>query len=202
MDPKKKYIKEYYEKNAITWSAKKVDPFFHEIGFRKFEKLLKKGDRVLDIGCAYGIHLPLFLGIGEKLKYTGIDISRSMIKLAKSRYPSVDLSVADIATYKPKKKFDAFWAAAIFMHFPEDQVDTLFGHIERIMKPGAVGYLTLPIIRPNEETQDDKRHFTFYSKEKFSALAKARGWKVLSAGGLASRGGEINWNWFLVRLPK
>lgn len=201
MDAKKKYIKEYYDKNAAWWSAKKVDPFFHELGFRKFEKLLKNGNRVLDIGCAYGIHLPLFLGIGEKLKYIGIDISRAMVKLAKSRYPSADLSVADIATYKPKKKFDAFWAAAILMHIPAEQIEGVLRHIESMMRPGAVGYLTLPVERMEPESETDRRHFTLYTKERFSRLAKEMGWKILASEKIVTRA-NFNWNWYLVRLPK
>ncbi len=96
MHPATKYIKAYYDKHAESWTLRKSDSFFQEIPFRKFEKYLKKGDSVLDIGCAGGIHVPLFLGIGRKLKYAGIDISKSMIKIAKSRYPQLSFIVGDI----------------------------------------------------------------------------------------------------------
>lgn len=200
MNSKKKYIKEYYDKNAEKWTSKKTDSFHHELPFRKFEKLLKKGNRVLDIGCAYGIHVPLFLGIGRKLKYEGIDISKSMIKIAKSRYPQLPFSVADIAGYKPKKKFDAFWASAILMHIPEDERDEVLSSLEHILKPGAVGYLTLPVIRPNPENENDQRHFTLYSKDEFSKLAKSRKWKILSSGNLEGSAGNLTWNWFLIKI--
>lgn len=200
MDSTKKYIRDYYDTNAARWADKKVDPFFHEVQFRKFAKLLPKGSRVLDIGCAYGISLPLFFGIGEHLSYTGIDISRGMIRLAKSRYPSADLSVADIATYKPKKKFDAFWAAAVLMHIPAGQIPGVLEHIQSIMKPGAIGYLTLPVERPNPPTSTDQRHFEFYTKKKFLMLAKEMKWKVLLASDISAKG-YPHWNRYIVKLP-
>lgn len=200
MDPKKQYIKDYYDKNADSWSATKVNSFFHEVPFRKFAAMLPVGSCVLDIGCAYGIHLPLFFGIGEHLKYTGIDISEEMVKLAKSRYPSSDLSVADIATYESSEKFDAFWAAAILMHIPEEQIQGVLKHIELIMKPGAIGYVTLPVERMGPETENDKRHFTLYTKEGFGALAEEIGWKIIASDKIVTKA-NFNWNWYIVKLP-
>lgn len=200
MDSTKRYIKEYYNTYAEHWSSTKVNSFFHEIPFREFAQRLPKGSRVLDIGCAYGIHLPLFFGIGEHLHYTGIDISEEMIKLAKSRYPSADLSVADIETYEPEEKFDAFWAAAILMHIPADQVRGVFKHIESIMKPGAIGYLTLPVERMEPESETDQRHFSLYTKEDFMRLSTELGWEIVISDKIVTKA-NFNWNWYIVKLP-
>lgn len=200
MDATKKYIKEYYDKNAEHWSSTKLNSFFHEVPFRKFAAMLTTESRVLDIGCAHGVHLPLFFGIGEHLRYTGIDISEEMVKLGKSRYPSVDLSVADIATYEPEEKFDAFWAAAILMHIPPDQVRDVFKHIESIMKPGAIGYLTLPVERMEPKSEEDQRHFTLYTKEEFVRLATELGWEIVISDKIVTKA-NFNWNWYIVKLP-
>ncbi len=201
MDQKKKYIKDYYNKNAHIWTSKKINSFYHEGPFRKFEKLLKAGDRVLDIGCANAIHVPLFLGIGKKLKYVGIDLSKQMVKMAQSRYPQLKFSVADISKYKPVKKFDAFWAAAILMHIPENQIDEVLQNITRIIKPKAYGYVTLPTRRPNEENDSDKRHFTLYTKEKFKKLVSGYGWKIISSETLPEKDREPTWVGYIVRFP-
>ncbi len=202
MNNTKKYIKNFYDKNAEKWISKKVDSFHHETPFRKFEKLLKPGDRVVDIGCAGGIHVPLFLGIGRKLKYEGIDISKSMIKIAKLRYPQLPFSVSDISVFKPKKKFAGFWAAAVLMHLTEDERDQAFSAIEKMTQPGAVGYITLPMMRPGPATETDQRHFTLYSQDEFINLIKKRSWKVIASGNLDSSAGAPIWNWYIVKLPK
>lgn len=63
--------KEYYNKNAEKWAEKKFHSFYHEKEFRMFCSYFNTGDRILDIGCANGIHVPLFLGIGRDIKYEG-----------------------------------------------------------------------------------------------------------------------------------
>ena len=65
--------------------------------FRKFIKFFKKNDSILDIGCANAIHVPLFLGIGRKLKYEGIDTSYKFLKMARSRYPQLSFRYGDIS---------------------------------------------------------------------------------------------------------
>jgi trans-aconitate methyltransferase len=142
-------VKRYYDKNAKEWTQTKWNSFQHEEQFRVFVKLIPTNASVLDIGCASGMCVPLFLGIGNKLKYTGIDFSRNMIKIAQSRYPQLSFKLADIQTFKTARKFDAFWAAAVLMHVPIGDWPRLLGNIERNMCPGATGYITLPSVQPN-----------------------------------------------------
>ncbi len=52
----------------------------------------------------------MFLGIGRKVTYNGIDNSESFLKIARRRYPQLSFEYGDIAnnTTLPKKKFDGF----------------------------------------------------------------------------------------------
>lgn len=202
MDTTRKINTDYYNTNADVWAAKKTNSFYHEEGFRRFHKLLKDGDTVLDIGCAYGIHVPLFLGIGRNLKYEGFDISEKMIEIARAHYPQLTFSVADILSPDtlPKKKFEAFWAGAVLMHIPEEQWEEMLGNIENISKPGAIGYFTLPDARPNEASEKDQRHFSLIPREKLEEMLTKRDWKFLERGGFPDDSRNI-WHWYLVQLP-
>lgn len=193
--------KEFYEKNAERWSSLKTNSFYHEKPFRVFEKLLKSGDRVIDVGCAYGIHAPLFLGIGRKLKYEGIDITKAMVKIAKSRYPQLSFKVADATKFKTKKKFDGFWSAATLMHIPMKDWPTLLKNIESNVKRGGIGYITLPSERPNPASDTDQRHFELFTKKSFKKIADEIGWKVLKSGELEPTQTTAIWYWFIVKLP-
>lgn len=194
--------KQTYDKLAKIWSDKPSNSFFHEKQFRIFAKLLKAGSKVADIGCANGIHLPLFFGIGSHLKYEGFDFSKSMLKIAKSRYPNIPFNYLDISDPKtlPKKKYDAFWASAVLMHVSEDKWDVMFANLEKMTKPKGIGYITIPEQKPIIMSSRDQRHFTLKTSSEFETIVKARGWKVLKKAGMLGNN-NIPWNWFIVRLP-
>lgn len=196
--------KSYYDKKAGLWMARKTDSFHHEKQFTAFAALLHKGDTVIDIGCAGGIHVPLFLGIGRHLKYLGVDISQSFLKVAQRRYPQLTFLQADIAdrTTLPKKKFSGFIAAAVLMHVPLDAWDTMFENIEHITKSGAIGYISLPVAHPSgRQAAEDPRHFTLLDNKAQRAQLTKRGWKILKSGSIDGTTTPGVWRWYIVQLP-
>ena len=52
------------------------------------------GEKVLDLGCGYGVYTDYFRSIGADV--IGIDGSERMIEIARDRYPATDFSVMDI----------------------------------------------------------------------------------------------------------
>lgn len=203
MDSTRKTIIDFYNQNAEWWASKKTNSFYHERGFRKFHSLLKDDDSVLDIGCAYGIHVPLFLGIGRNLNYEGFDISGKMIDIARSHYPQLSFFIGDIlsAGTLPQKKFEGFWASAILMHVREEEWEEMLTNIENLSKSGAIGYFTLPDVRPNEASDKDQRHFTFIPRERLEDSLIRRGWKFIEQGSFPDDPRNI-WRWYLVQLPE
>ena len=160
--------------------------------------------RIIDIGCAGGIHVPLFLGIGRKLKYQGIDISKLFIKIATRRYPQLSFSLGNVAdsTTLPKLKFDGFYASAILMHVPFEHWDTMFSNIEKITKPGSYGYITLPITHPSAVKQDaDVRHFTIITEAEQIDYLKKRNWKLKQKVTLDGTSTANVWRYYIVQLP-
>ena len=196
------YLQQFYDHNARWWSDNKVNSFWHEEGFRQFVKYFKQGDSIIDIGCANGIHVPLFLGIGQNLKYTGVDISQKMLDIAQGRYPHLPFSQCDILEPKtlPKNTYHGFWAAAILMHFPEDDWPRLLKNIQSICRPKAIGYITLPKSRPNPASPKDQRHFSFWNIEKLESTMAPTGWLVLENGLMPKTDAE--WCWYIIQAPK
>jgi len=64
-------------------------------------KLLRPGrsERILDAGCGTGTHLGLMLRSGSSP--VGLDLSRGMLNVTRSKYPSVPLAQADLTTSCP-----------------------------------------------------------------------------------------------------
>lgn len=194
--------KESYNKTAELWSKTGTNSFAYEGPSKEFFRKIKAGGKVIEIGCANGINVPLFLGIGRHLRYEGYDFSRELLKIAKRRYPQLPFGYLDIADSKtlPKKKFDSFYAAAVFMHVPKEKWDDMFRNVEKLIKPKGYGFITMPEQRPLKKSELDQRYFELMTGSEFSACVQSRGWKVVKHG---ARSGVNNvpWNWFIVRLP-
>jgi trans-aconitate methyltransferase len=196
--------KKYYNAKGQLWVDNKTNSFVHEKPFEKLVSLWPEKGHIIDIGCAGAIHAPLFLGIGRKLKYHGVDISKFFLKVATRRYPQLNFSFGNIAdiTTLPKMKFDGFFASAVLMHIPFTHWDTLFETIEKISKPGSFGYVTLPVAHPSaSKSADDVRHFTILSETEQIAYIKSRGWKIKSKGWNDGTTTANVWRWYIVQLP-
>lgn len=205
-DPAITATKEYYEKHGDPWIYLKTNSFFNEIPFRKLVSLLPKTGAVIDIGCAVGVHVPLFLGIGRRLSYTGIDISRTFIKIASKRYPQLSFSVANIADLstlpKPRKKFIGFFAGSTLQHIPLSLWDVMFDNIEAVSKPAAIGFISLPIEHPKSDRDDqDTRHFTIMTETEHLVYFKKRGYKIRAKGAHNGYTKTDIWRWYIVQLP-
>jgi 2-polyprenyl-3-methyl-5-hydroxy-6-metoxy-1,4-benzoquinol methylase len=196
--------KAFYDKNAVLWTSQKTDSFYHELAFKKILSLWPEKASIIDIGCAGGVHVPLFLGMGHKLRYFGIDISKSFLKIATRRYPKLTFAQGNILDKEslPKKKFDGFWAAAVLMHVPFEKWDEMFSNLESVIKPNSFGYLSLPTEHPSIDKTNDTRHFTCLSPEEQINYIKGRGWKIKSKGVVKQYNKESIWHWYIVQLSK
>ncbi len=196
--------KRFYDQNASFWINNKTNSFYYEKQFTKLLSLWPQTASILDIGCAAGIHVPLFLGLGQNLAYTGLDISNSFLKVARRRYPDLDFKKGNIADRKtlPNGPFDGFLASAILMHVPFSHWDMIFSNIVAIMRPGAVGFITLPTEHPkNPEDETDTRHFTILTPEEQKQYFRSKNWQIVSSGTCDGFTKKAIWRWYIVRLP-
>ncbi len=196
--------KKYYNAQFQSWTNKKTHSFHHEKPFSTLVSLWPEKGHIIDIGCAHGICVPMFLGIGRKLKYTGLDNSISFLRIARRRYPQLPFMLGDISNRDtlPKTKFDGFWAAAVLMHVPFSNWDTMFSNIETLCKSGSYGYVALPVAHPSKiRSEHDTRHFTILNEEEQKKYFKSRGWKIKRNGILDGFSTESVWRWYIVQIP-
>lgn len=103
---------------------------------------LRDGDRLLDVGCGTGVLLQRAAGEQPGLRATGIDLSLSMLSLARARLPrQVSLVLAD-ATRLPVRSasFDAVVSASALHYWP----DPVSGvrEVARVLRPGGQVVIT------------------------------------------------------------
>jgi len=73
-----------YHPNALYWSSREIQ----EIRFSVLAEIgIVAGDSVLDVGCGFGDFKGWFERRGEKLDYTGIDLSPDLLAQGEKRHP-------------------------------------------------------------------------------------------------------------------
>lgn len=95
----------------------------------KLSRIVKDGDKVMDVGCGNARLLEAWTG--RDIKYTGIDNSKNLIKLAEEKYASESckFSVGDILKLGDygEYDFDFVFCIAVLHHLPgkEMQIQAL-----------------------------------------------------------------------------
>ena len=88
------------------------------------------GVNVLDIACGTGVLFPYYLERNVK-SITAVDLSSEMVKIAKSKFPQVNVICSDAEEILFDNTFDCIMIYNAFPHFPNPQalVENLVKHL-------------------------------------------------------------------------
>lgn len=128
---------------------------------KPYLKLIKKGDKVLDLGCGNGrLYGELEKSIRLTMRsshetntqkpgidYLGIDFSKELISIAQNKYPELNFKVADILDTKIWDKlnnFDVVVSLAVLHHFPTSKDHNfILSKIFDCLKPNGIFILSV-----------------------------------------------------------
>lgn len=94
-----------------------------------------KGKKLLDVGCGAGVHIKKYLAKGAKC--WGIDLSKTMIGMAKKNCPKVDFKVGSIVKLPYNQSSFDIVTASLCMDYIED-LKPVFKEINRVLKKGGI----------------------------------------------------------------
>lgn len=130
-----------------------------------FTKHLTPNGKILDVGCGTGYPIAQYLA-SRNFKVTGIDISREMIKKAKSlQLPNTAFINRDILDFSTEVKYDGVIAFDSIWHIAKDRQSTVYNKISSLMKDNA--YFLFTHGNCNNETIGTMFNQQFY----YSALS-------------------------------
>ena len=111
---------------------------------KPFLAKIKPNSSILDVGCGNG---RLLLGLPKDIKYTGLDISKSLLDEAQRAHPEhkfIETDITKEVIWKHLPQYDYIFSIAVFHHLPTEK-DQLFvlDQIKKHLKPKGKVLITV-----------------------------------------------------------
>ena len=130
-----------YDNIAPDYCRKTRQPKFLDWEETYIKKLMsyiaKPNPSILDVGCGDGRHSILIDKNGGRA--TGIDLSKSMLREAKTLYPKGDFRQADMRQLPfDDDYFDGIWSSGSIYHVTKSDVRKVIEEFKRVLKTEGV----------------------------------------------------------------
>ncbi len=144
---------------------------------------LKKGGRLLDIGCSEGDFLQEF--DAKKWQLVGVDINKTAAKIAQSKLGNAEIYARPIKAVKlPKKTFDIITLWHVFEHL--DRPKSVLKEIHSLLDPNGYVIIEVPngnslyrrLFGPNWQLLIAPEHICFWSKRTITDLFQKLGFSI------------------------
>ncbi len=176
-----KIASKYHEERNIFNNTKEID---------YFDELLPKTGKILDVGCGSGYGVRYLVEKGYSV--IGVDISESMLKIAKETVPKAEFIEADMTKLTfPDNLFDGIVSLYAIFHVSREKHEQLFRDFHRMLKAGGILFFCINY-NESEESADflgAEIFWSSYGSEKTIQLVEQAGFEIIFEA-LLERGGE------------
>lgn len=170
----------YYNGCAKLWASDHQDMGkVWESIFKRFQDYLPSGS-IFEIGCGGGRDARVLAEMGYQ--YTGIDVSREFVKVARENNPELTFRAQGVYDfYLDDTPYDGFWAAASLLHIPKHRIHLALRQIRRHLKPDAVGMICMKMGEGEVSVEDAQgcRFFAYYTETEFTRILAGNHFEVL-----------------------
>ena len=142
---------------------------------------LKRGTRVLDVGCGHGRNAAALIEAG--LIVHCCDVSETLVRGLPPVYRAIVAS-ADNLSYYAAEVFDYVLCAGVVCYLPPERIAVAFSEMARVLVPGGILMCTTVAEddpRSGKPTPDGMV-WTFLSQKELCGYAEAAGFKVVNVG--------------------
>lgn len=186
-------VKNSYNKIASEYyTHRDLNKFNSELD--KLIEFLPKEAHVLDAGCGAGIPTAKYL-VNKGIKVTGIDISDTMLNMAKKNVPNAIFLNKDLKDLDFKEEsFDGIISVYTLFHIPKKQHENILEKFFKILKPGGIMLINTGISESEGISTffGEPMFWSNYDPKKTLEIVKSVGFSILFEGVLV-RGGEFQY---------
>lgn len=185
---KKIYGKEYY----IRCKEKGIDYAYYGNWQKQYAKMVVFVSEIyktefankvlLDVGTACGANLRGFKETGAFTKVIGIDVSEYLIRLGRkvNNFSDEELIVDCCWDMKSieSESIDFLHCSQLFEHLEAKTIQDTVNEFDRVMKPGAIAFITLNAVKPHQTEEDvtsqDPTHISVMTERNWGLMFKDR----------------------------
>lgn len=185
----------HYEKHATAWDRDRQNSYWNDkIWHDRFIGRLRKGAKVLDLGCGQG--RPVAQHMVEDCGVTGIDSSLTMISFCRERLPDQEWIVTDMRQLALGRRFDGILAWDSFFHLDHNDQRRMFAIFADHAHAGTVLMFNTGPDHGEDvgEYRGDPLYHASLSPAEYEGLAASLGFRVLQhVTNDAQAGGRTVW---------
>jgi ubiquinone/menaquinone biosynthesis C-methylase UbiE len=173
----------------------------------KFLAYLKKGSKILDLGCGTGRITQYYSDKGFDV--TGIDLSDEMIGYAKRNHPQIDFICKDMRSINyPKESIDAISFSYSLFHLNKKDVPLILEKSHYISKENGIMFIVLQegsgeVYIDEPFSPGDKLFLNLYTEEEIKEILEKTGFKIIFLDRKQSTlEGELPYNKMIIIVRK
>ncbi|MGE0206377.1 MAG: methyltransferase domain-containing protein [Candidatus Babeliales bacterium] len=178
---KEKQTLAFYDKTPEKYMAGyEKAPSFWKQELDELSMMVPSG-RVLDIGVGKGKEAEVFISAGYE--YSGIEPATGLRLELEKRFPNQQFISSTIYDWNlAPHSFDAFWCSAMLLHIPKENIDFALQQIKKVMKPSAIGFISLAQGKDEYFDKDSGRYFYLYEDQIFADILHKNGFAIKKQG--------------------
>lgn len=174
----------WYNANAKRY-ASNLEVVPNLVLLDRFVSAVGKNRKVLDAGCAGGRDCILLKDRG--LKPVGVDLSESLLEIARKKYPNIQFEYANFLNLPfENETFDGVWAHASLLHLETvEDVSKALSEFHRVLKQEGVILVFVKQQQGEEKTSvvSDKlsghdRFFQWFTKKEIKSILEQVGFQI------------------------